>query len=161
MLAQLNTVLIKEAIKLAFRLVEYLEHQHLWVRLKAQYGEYLVSLYLLWERKAIPCGKLPRNWRSNTTLCTTPFTEQCKMALTRTERGVGGPGAQLSKRTSTLECLVWETDASQVLNWQLHKTTHKTPVSKSTVKRWLRDGGLLGKDAKKKAYLRLANKRKD
>ena len=33
MLAQLKTVvLIKEAIKLAFfRLVEYLEHQHLWV----------------------------------------------------------------------------------------------------------------------------------
>ena len=38
MLAQLKTVvLIKEAIKLAFfRLVEYLEHQHLWVRLQAQ-----------------------------------------------------------------------------------------------------------------------------
>ena len=37
MLAQLTTVvLIKEAIKLAlFRLVEYLEHQHLWVRLQA------------------------------------------------------------------------------------------------------------------------------
>ena len=31
MLAQLKTVLIKEAIKLAFRLVEYLDHQHLWV----------------------------------------------------------------------------------------------------------------------------------
>lgn len=37
MLAQLKTVvLIKEAIQLAFRLVEYLEHQHLWVRLQAQ-----------------------------------------------------------------------------------------------------------------------------
>ena len=37
MLAQLKTVvLIKESIKLAFfRLVEYLEHQHLWVRLQA------------------------------------------------------------------------------------------------------------------------------
>jgi hypothetical protein len=37
MLAQLKTVyLIKEAIKLAFsRLVEYLEHQHFWVRLQA------------------------------------------------------------------------------------------------------------------------------
>ena len=40
MLAQLKTVLIKEAIKLAFfRLVEYLEHQQLWVRLQAQYGQ--------------------------------------------------------------------------------------------------------------------------
>ena len=40
MLAQLKTVvLIKEAIQLAFfRLVEYLEHQHLWVRLQAQNG---------------------------------------------------------------------------------------------------------------------------
>ena len=40
MLAQLKSVaLIKEAIKLSFfRLVEYLEHQHLWVRLQAQNG---------------------------------------------------------------------------------------------------------------------------
>jgi hypothetical protein len=40
MLAQLKTVvLIKEAIILAIlRLVEYLEHQHLWVRLQAQNG---------------------------------------------------------------------------------------------------------------------------
>ena len=38
MLAQLKTVvLIKEATKLAFfRLVEYLEHQLLWVQLQAQ-----------------------------------------------------------------------------------------------------------------------------
>ena len=41
MLAQLKTiVLMKEAIKLAFfRLVEYLENQHLWVRLRAQNGQ--------------------------------------------------------------------------------------------------------------------------
>ena len=41
MLVQLKTVvLIKEAIKLAFfRLVEYLVHQHLWVRLQAQNGQ--------------------------------------------------------------------------------------------------------------------------
>ena len=41
MFAQLITVgLIKEAIKLAFfRLVEYLEHQHLWARLQAQNGQ--------------------------------------------------------------------------------------------------------------------------
>jgi hypothetical protein len=41
MLAPLKTVvLIKEAIKLPFfRLVEYLEHQHLWVRLQAQNGQ--------------------------------------------------------------------------------------------------------------------------
>ena len=38
MLAQLKTfVLVKEEIKLAFfRLFEYLERQHLWVRLQAQ-----------------------------------------------------------------------------------------------------------------------------
>jgi hypothetical protein len=37
MLAPLKTVLlIKEAIKLAFRLAE---HQHLWVRLQAQNGQ--------------------------------------------------------------------------------------------------------------------------
>jgi hypothetical protein len=38
-------------------------------------------------------------------LCTTPFIEQCKLALNRIERGVGGPGAQMSKRASTLESL--------------------------------------------------------
>ena len=41
MLAQPKTVvLIKEVMKRAFfRLVEYLEHQHLWVRLQAQNGQ--------------------------------------------------------------------------------------------------------------------------
>ena len=41
MLAKLKTVvLIKEAIKLAFfRLVEYLEYQHLCVQLQAQSGQ--------------------------------------------------------------------------------------------------------------------------
>jgi hypothetical protein len=41
MFAQLKTVfLIKEAIQLAFfRLVEYLEHQHLLVQLQAQNGQ--------------------------------------------------------------------------------------------------------------------------
>ena len=53
-------------------------------------------------------------------VCTTPIREQHKWALTRIEREVGGSGAQLRKRTSTLESLVWEIDASQVLNWQLH-----------------------------------------
>jgi hypothetical protein len=63
----------------------------------------LASLFLFWEMKAIPCEKLPRNWTSRTTLyTTTPFTGQRKLALTRIERGVGGPSAQLSKRTSTL-----------------------------------------------------------
>ena len=37
--------------------------------------------------------------------------------------------------------------------------TRKTPVSTSTVKRRLRDAGLLGRVAKKKPYLRLANKK--
>ena len=56
-----TVILIKDAIKLAFRLVEYLEHQHLWVQLQAQHGQKLVSLFLFGEMKAIPCKKLPRN----------------------------------------------------------------------------------------------------
>ena len=84
--------------------------------------------------KAIPWEKLPRNWRSRATLCTTPFTEQCKRALTRIERGMGGPFAQLSKMTSTLvfslrnRCL---TSPQLVASWN---STRKTPVSTSTVK---------------------------
>jgi transposase len=38
--------------------------------------------------------------------------------------------------------------------------TRKTPVSTSTVKRRVRDAGILGRVAKKKPYLRLANKNK-
>ena len=39
-------------------------------------------------------------------------------------------------------------------------STHKTPVSMSTVERRLRDADLLGRVAKTKPYLRLANKNK-
>ena len=39
-------------------------------------------------------------------VCTTPFREQHKQTLTRVEREVEGPAAQLSKKISTLESLV-------------------------------------------------------
>ena len=40
MLAQLKTVVLIKAIHLAFfRIVEYLENQHLWVRLQAKNGQ--------------------------------------------------------------------------------------------------------------------------
>ena len=47
MLAQMKTVvLIKEARQLAFfRLAEYLEHQHLWVRLQAQNGQKQITFF--------------------------------------------------------------------------------------------------------------------
>ena len=41
------------------------------------------------------------------------------MRTDETDQGVT-PGAQLIKWTSTLECLVRETDVSQVLNWKLN-----------------------------------------
>ena len=92
-------------------------------------------------------------------LCTTPFIEQYKLALTRIERGVGGPGAQLRKRTSTVSSLRNRHLTSPQMAASLN-STRKTPVSTSTVKRQLRDAGLLGRGAKKKPYLRLANKKK-
>ncbi|CDQ68723.1 unnamed protein product [Oncorhynchus mykiss] len=76
------------------------------------------------------------------------------------ERGVGGPGAQLSKRTSTF---VFSLRNKRLTGPQLVASlngTRKTPVSTSTVKRRLRNAGLLGRVAKKKPYLRLANKNK-
>ena len=70
---------------------------------------------------------------------TTPFTEQRKLSLTRIKRGVGGPGAQLSKRTSTLvSSLRNRCHTSPQLAASLN-STRKTPVSMSTVKRRLRD----------------------
>ena len=104
--------------------------------------------------------KLPRNWRFPATVCTTPFRKQHKWALTRIEREMGGPGAQLSKRTSAL---VTSLRNRRLIGPQLAASlngTRKTPVSTSTVKRQLRDAGLLGRVTKKKPYLRLANKRK-
>jgi hypothetical protein len=53
-----------------------------------------------------------------------PFTEQSKRSLTRIERGVGGPSEQLSKRTSTLECLVWETGNRTHKCWCSRYSTH-------------------------------------
>ena len=118
----------------------------------------LVSLFLFWEMKAIPCEKLPRNWRSHTTLCTTPFTEESKLALIKIERRVGGPGAQLSKRTSTLVSSLRNRRLTSPQMAASLNSTRKTPVSTSTVKRRLPDAGLLDRVAKKKPYLRLANK---
>ena len=48
MLAQLKTVVLtKEAIQLSFfGLVEYLEHQHLWVQLQAQNGQKQMTFFL-------------------------------------------------------------------------------------------------------------------
>ena len=119
MLAQLKTVvLIREAIQLAFLRGSSVSGASAFVgsiilSKWPEKGNFLLkldSLFLFWEMKAIPCEKLPRNWRFPKTVCTTPFREQHKRVLTRIERGVGGPGAQLSKRTSTLESLVWEID---------------------------------------------------
>ena len=79
----------------------------------------------------IPCEKLRRNWKFPTMVCTTPFRGQHKRALTRVDREVGGPGALLSKKTSILESLVWEIDASQVLNWVEGKGLSNTPKTDS------------------------------
>ena len=148
MLTQWKTVvLIREAIKLAFLWASWVSGASSFVgaNILSKWPEkdnFLLKLespFLFWEMKVIPCEKLPRNWRFLTMVYTTPFREQHTRALTRIEREVGGPGTQLSKRTSTLESLVWEINASQVLNWQLHEmVTAKHPTS--TVKR---DAGML------------------
>ena len=70
------------------------------------------------------------------------------------ERVVGGPGAQLSKRTSTFVSSLRNGLTGPQLAASLNGT-HKMPVSTSTVKRRLWDAGLLGRVAKKKPYLRL------
>ena len=89
--------------------------------------------------------------------CTTPFREQQKRALTRIEREVGGPGAQLSKRTSTSEsslrnrCLTGPQLAAS-LNGTRKVNVHSEEATPGC---WpSRQSG------KEKPYLRLANKRK-
>jgi hypothetical protein len=71
-----------------------------------------------------------------------PCPEQRKLARTRIERGVGGPGAQLSMKTSTLVSslrnrLLTNPQLAASLN-----STRKTPVSTSTAKRRLWDAVL-------------------
>ena len=60
MLTQSKTVvLIKEAIKLAFfRLVEYLEHQSLWVWLQAKNGQEQIPFF--WNSSVYSCSE---KWR--------------------------------------------------------------------------------------------------
>ena len=131
LLAQLKTVVLIKLMKLAFRLVEYLEHQHLWVRLQAQNSQKYKTLF--WNSSVISCSEKLRLFHVRNWLET-----EDPVFLTRIERGVGGPSAQLSKRTSTLvsslrnRCITIHLAAS--LN-----STRKTPVSTSTVKRRLRD----------------------
>ena len=163
MLAQLKTVvLIKEPIKLDFfRLVEYLEHQHLWVRLQAQNGQkqstffWNSSVYsCFWEIKAIPCEKLPRNMKIS--------YNAVYYSLHRTAQ----TGAnQIRKRSGRPKCTTEQEDkyigVSSLRNRCLTspqlaaslKSTRKTPVSTSTVKRRLRDSGLAKKRVAKKSHI--------
>lgn len=98
------------------------------------------TVYSCSERwRLFPTRNCQRNWRAHSTVCTTPFTEQRKLALTEIERGVGGLGAHPSKMNSTSESLVWEKGKSQVLNWQrLLNSSCKTIVSMFRVERRLK-----------------------
>ena len=156
MLAQLKTVvLIREAIELAFLWASWVSGASAFVGSiilskwpeKQNFLLKLDSLFLFWEMKAIPCEKLSKM------VCTTPFREQHKRALIRIERS-GRPRYTTKQedkyiRVSSLRnrCLTGPQLAASL------NGTHKTPVSTSTGKRWLRDAGLL-------RTMRLANKRK-
>ena len=124
MFAQLNTVvLIKEAIKLAFiRLVEYLEHQHLCVQLQPQNGQKQRPFF--WNSSVYSCSEKWRLFhaRSGRPRCTTEQEDK----YIRVSR--------LRNRLLTSPQL------AALLN-----STCKTPVSTSTVKRRLRDAGLLSR----------------
>jgi hypothetical protein len=89
---------------------------------------------LVLRKEGYSMREIAKKLKSRTTLHTAPFTEQRKLALTRIKRGVGGPGAQLSKRTSTL---VSSLRNRHLTNPQLAaslNSTIKTPVSTSTMK---------------------------
>ena len=103
-----------------------------------------ITCNTLQEGTSSPTGDLPRNWRSRTTLCTTPFTEQRKLSLTRIERRSGRPQCTTEQedkyiRVSSLRnrCLTSPQLAASL------NSIRKTPVSTLTVKRRLWDAGLL------------------
>ena len=150
MLAQLKTVvLIREAIQLTFLWASWVSGASAGLIILSKWPEKdnfllkLNSLFLFWEMKAIPCEKFPRNWRFPTAVCnkrprcTTKQEDKYIRVSSLRNRRLTGPELVAS------------------LNG-----TRKMPVSTSTVKRRLRDAGLLGRVAKKKPYQWLANKRK-
>ena len=151
MLAQLKmVVLITEAIKLAFfRRVEYLDRQHLWVRLQAQngqkqrtYTETRQSILVLRNEGYSMCEiakKLKISYNKVYYLHRTAQT---------------GPN-QNRKRSGRSQYTTEQEDkyirVSSLRNRHLTSpqlaasgnSTYKTPVSKSTVKRRLQDAGIL------------------
>ena len=162
MLAQLKTVvLIREAIKLAFLwaswvygasafvgsiiLSKWPEKENFLLKLDSLFLLFHVrncqetedfSVYYSLQRTAQP-GSNQNRKRSGRPRCTTKQEDKYIRVSSLRNRCHTGPQLAAS------------------LNG-----TRKTPVSTSTVKRRLRDDGLLGRVAKKKPYLRLANKRK-
>ena len=98
MLAQLETVvLIKEALKLSFFYSIWsisicgFDYRRKMARNKEPSSEThqsILDVFLLLQDISKKLKTLLK-----TMLCTTPFTEQRKLALNRIERGVGGPGA--------------------------------------------------------------------
>jgi hypothetical protein len=103
----------------------------------------LVSLFLFREIKAIPCEKLPRNWRSGTTLCNTPFTEQHKLASNQNRKRSGRPRCTTEQENKYIRVSSLRnrhlTSPQLAASWN---STRKAPVSTSTVKRRLWDAGL-------------------
>ena len=166
MLAQLKTfVVIKEAIKLAFGLVEYLEHQHLWVRLQAQNGQKQRPFF--WNSSVYSCSEEWRLFHARNCQESEDLVQHCVLPLPRTAQTVSN---QNRKRSGRPRCTTEQEDkyirVSSLKNRCLTSpqlaaswnSTRKTPFS--TVKRRLRDAGILGRVAKKNPNLRLANKKK-
>jgi transposase len=121
-------VLIKAAIKLAFfRLVEYLEPQHLWVWLQAQNGQKQRTFslethqsILVLRNEGYSMREIAKKLKIRYNAVYYSLHRTAQTVSNQNRKRSGRPGTQLSKRTSTLECLVWETDTSQVFNWKLH-----------------------------------------
>ena len=142
------------------RLVEHLEHKHLWVRLQAQNGqkqrlssETHQSILVL-RNEGYSMREIAKKLKISYNAVCYSLHRTAQTGTNQNERGVGGPGAQLSKRTCTLVSSLRNRHLTSQLAASLN-STRKTPVSTSTVKRWLWNAGLLGKVAKSKRYLRL------
>lgn len=81
--------------------------------------------------KAIPCEKLPRKLKIS--YKKTLFKGQHHLLLTRIEKGVGGPGAQLSMSTRSDQSLSFENQGphrstGSFINWYPLKTDSMSKV---------------------------------
>ena len=129
MLAQLKTVvLIKEAIKLAFfRLVQYLEHQHLWVRLQAQNGQTEITFF--WNFSVYSCSEKWRLFHERNCQETEDLVQRCVLLPSQNRANITCSTRSTVALVQGITCSTRSTVALvQGITCSMRSTGHSSPL---------------------------------